>query len=112
MVIRDITKLAQEKYGWNYIDDKKAFDSLKLGSALKLPLLGLFADTDFPFEIDRRNMNDVYPSLEEMTRTALKALEVASKDNDQGFFLMIEGSRIDHAVCFISLLSIPKLNPL
>lgn len=94
---RDITKLAQEKHGWTYIDDRSGFDSLKLGSEVKLPLLGLFSPTDIPFELDRRNMNDVYPSLDEMARTALKALEAATEDSEQGFFLMIEGSRIDHA---------------
>ncbi|TVY20942.1 Repressible alkaline phosphatase [Lachnellula arida] len=94
---RDITKLAQEKYGWNYIDNREDFDALKLGSAVKLPLLGLFAGYNIPYELDRRNMNDVYPSLDEMARTALKALEAATQDSDKGFFLMIEGSRIDHA---------------
>jgi alkaline phosphatase len=94
---RDITKLAQDKYDWTYIDNKKAFDRLESGNGVKLPLLGLFADSDFPFEIDRRNMEDQYPSLNEMTRTALKALEAATQDSDKGFFLMIEGSRIDHA---------------
>lgn len=94
---RDITKLAQEKYGWNYINDRAGFDSLKLGKNVKLPMLGLFATTDIPFEIDRRQMNDIYPSLDEMARTALAALEEATKDSDKGFFLMIEGSRIDHA---------------
>lgn len=94
---RDITKLAQEKFGWSYIDSRADFDTLDLGSNVKLPLLGLFADRDIPFELDRRNMNDVYPSLDEMARTALKALEVATADSDKGFFLMIEGSRIDHA---------------
>ncbi|KAF4612807.1 hypothetical protein G7Y89_g15566 [Cudoniella acicularis] len=94
---RDIVNLAQEKYGWNYIDDREGFDSLKLGSEAKLPLLGLFAGYNFPYEIDRRNMNDIYPSLDEMARTALTALEAATKDSDKGFFLMIEGSRVDHA---------------
>ncbi|RDL39687.1 Alkaline phosphatase [Venustampulla echinocandica] len=92
---RDITKLAQEKYGWNYIDSKQDFDSLE--GAVKLPLLGLFADYNFPFELDRRNMDDKYPSLDEMAQTALRALEAATQDSDKGFFLMIEGSRIDHA---------------
>src|ERR1700759_5468533 len=32
-----------------------------------------------------------------MTQTALKALSDATKTSDKGFFLMIEGSRIDHA---------------
>lgn len=94
---RDVTKLAQEKYGWNYVDDRAGFDKLKLGKDVNLPLLGLFAETDIPFEIDRRNQNDIYPSLDEMARTALTALEAATKNSDKGFFLLIEGSRIDHA---------------
>jgi alkaline phosphatase len=94
---KDIIKLAQEKFGWKYINDRAGFDSLELGKAVTLPLLGLFAGSDIPFEIDRRSMQDVYPSLDEMAQTALKALDEATKDSDKGFFLMIEGSRIDHA---------------
>jgi alkaline phosphatase len=94
---RDIIKLAQMTYGWDYISDRAGFDRLKLGSAVTLPLLGLFADANIPYEIDRRNMNDVYPSLDEMAWTALRALDAATKNSDKGFFLMIEGSRIDHA---------------
>ncbi|RFU24829.1 hypothetical protein B7463_g11508, partial [Scytalidium lignicola] len=94
---KDITKLAQESFGWSYVNNREGFDSLDLGKAVKLPLLGLFAERDIPFEIDRQNMNDIYPSLDEMARTALTALEAATKDSDKGFFLMIEGSRIDHA---------------
>ncbi|KAK4694429.1 alkaline phosphatase, partial [Lecanoromycetidae sp. Uapishka_2] len=92
----DVIEMAKNK-DFNYVGDKKGFDGLDFGSAVKLPLLGLFAHTDIPYEVDRRNMNDIYPSLDEMARTALKALSDATKDSDQGFFLMIEGSRIDHA---------------
>jgi alkaline phosphatase len=93
---KDIIAMGK-KEGFEYVGDRAGFDGLKLGSAVKLPLLGLFADTDIPYEIDRRNENDVYPSLDEMAQTALKALSAATKDSDKGFFLMIEGSRIDHA---------------
>ena len=94
----DIAELAQKKYNWSYINSRKEFDKLNAdGGAVKLPLMGLFAATDFPFEIDRRNMNEDYPSLDEMARTALRALEAATEGSEQGFFLMIEGSRIDHA---------------
>ncbi|RDW94715.1 alkaline phosphatase [Coleophoma crateriformis] len=92
----DVTQLAQERYGWSYIDKKADFDALQLGSAVKLPLLGLFAPYNFPFKIDRPT-SEVYPSLPDMARTAIKALEAATQDSDKGFFLMIEGSRIDHA---------------
>ncbi|KAL5361941.1 alkaline-phosphatase-like protein [Aspergillus floccosus] len=93
---RDLVEIAK-KDGFHYLDDRRSFDSLNGGADAQLPLLGLFAETDIPFEIDRRNQNDVYPSLEEMTRTALKTLSQATADSDQGFFIMIEGSRIDHA---------------
>lgn len=91
---RDLIEKADE-HDWNYIGSREDFDNL--GSSIKLPLLGLFAPTDIPFEIDRRHVDTEYPSLEEMTKTALRALKDATKDSDQGFFIMIEGSRIDHA---------------
>jgi len=90
----DVVKLA-ENGGWSYIDNRDDFDSL--GSSVKLPMLGLFAGGDVPYEIDRRYQDKTYPSLKEMARTALEALSAATKDSDQGFFIMIEGSRIDHA---------------
>ncbi|KAL8779403.1 MAG: hypothetical protein Q9213_006953 [Squamulea squamosa] len=93
---RDIVDLAK-KNGFSYVSDRKGFDGLNFGTGVKLPLLGLFADTDIPYEVDRRKMDDVYPSLDEMARTALTALQDATEDSDKGFFLMIEGSRIDHA---------------
>ena len=93
----DVTALAQAQYNWTYLNDRKAFDALKGGDKAELPLLGLFASYNVPFELDRRNMNDVYPSLSEMTATALRTLERATSDSDEGFFIMIEASRIDHA---------------
>jgi len=93
---KDIVAMAEEK-GWNYVDNRKDFDGLTFGSSVELPLLGLFAKYDIPFELDRRNQDDVYPSLDEMTDLAIRALSDATRDSDQGFFLMIEGSRIDHA---------------
>lgn len=93
----NVAGLAQEKYGWTYADDREGFDALDGGDKVNLPFLGLFAPTDIPFELDRRNMNDIFPSLSEMATTALRALEKATADSDKGFFLMIEGSRIDHA---------------
>ena len=93
---KDVVEMAKDK-GFSYISDRAGFDDLKMGSAVHLPLLGLFASTDIPFEIDRRFEEDKYPSLDEMARTALEALSSATRDSDKGFFLMIEGSRIDHA---------------
>ncbi|KAJ4195152.1 vacuolar alkaline phosphatase [Fusarium falciforme] len=93
----DVIKLATEKHNWTYTDSRSGFDALKGGENVELPFLGLFAPSDIPFEIDRRNLNDIYPSLSEMATTALRALEKATEKSDKGFFIMIEGSRIDHA---------------
>ncbi|OLN85499.1 Repressible alkaline phosphatase [Colletotrichum chlorophyti] len=93
----DVVSRAQKEFGWTYAGDRKAFDALERGEKVSLPTIGLFAPGDIPFEIDRRNMSDVYPSLSEMAATALRALEKATEKSDKGFFLMIEGSRIDHA---------------
>lgn len=93
---RDLVGAAQMN-GFRYVSDRTGFDALGGGANVQLPLLGLFAEKDIPFEIDRRSMNEIYPSLEEMARTALRALSEATRDSEQGFFLMIEGSRIDHA---------------
>lgn len=93
---KNVLNLAR-KNGFNYVDSREDFDGLNVGSSVKLPLLGLFANTDIPYEVDRKLVDNVYPSLDEMTHTALGALSDATRDSDQGFFLMIEGSRIDHA---------------
>lgn len=93
---RDVISDAK-KAGWNYIDNRQDFDGLRFGSSVEMPLLGLFADHDIPYEVDRRFQEDTYPSLEEMADMAIRALSAATKDNGKGFFLMIEGSRIDHA---------------
>lgn len=93
---KNVVELAKRN-GFNYVDSRKDFDGLNFGSAVKLPLLGLFADADIPYEVDRKLVDDVYPSLDEMARTALGALSDATRDSEHGFFLMIEGSRIDHA---------------
>jgi len=54
------------------------------------PALGLFAMSHMSYELDR---DAGEPSIAEMTR---KAIELLS-GNEEGFFLMVEGGRIDHA---------------
>ena len=53
-------------------------------------ILGLFTPDHMNFEVDRKNSE---PSLSEMTKIGLDYLE----ENRKGFFLMVEGGRIDHA---------------
>jgi alkaline phosphatase len=66
-------------------------DTTALGTTTTLPLLGLFANSDLVHEIDRHRTDQ--PSLARMTRRALELIG----DHPEGFFIMIEGGRIDHA---------------
>ncbi|XP_041946167.1 alkaline phosphatase, tissue-nonspecific isozyme [Alosa sapidissima] len=53
-------------------------------------VLGLFEPSDLPYNLERNKETD--PSLTEMVDVALKIL----KNNPNGFFLLVEGGRIDH----------------
>lgn len=79
--------------GWTYVDQKEEFLSLDYSST-SLPFMGFFADEKMAYEIDRDDTKE--PSLAEMTTFALNLLAEQTKDKDQGFFIMIEGSRVDH----------------
>lgn len=54
-------------------------------------VLGLFTMSHLPYAVDR--IEGQTPSLAQMTQ---KGIDLLSKDKD-GFFLMVEGGRIDHA---------------
>lgn len=53
-------------------------------------LMGLFEPMDMLYELDRDNQTD--PSLPEMVNAAIRIL----RKNPKGFFLLVEGGRIDH----------------
>ncbi|KAI3637649.1 hypothetical protein MIR68_004298 [Amoeboaphelidium protococcarum] len=91
----DLEHLASKHLGYStVINSRSEFDQLT-GSADELPLLALFTDQDMSYEIDRNPAEE--PSLAEMTAVALKQLADLSKNSDKGFFILVEGSRIDHA---------------
>lgn len=56
-------------------------------------LFGLFNESHMQYEADRHNDIAGEPSLREMTEKAVKILD----NNDDGFFLVVESGRIDHA---------------
>lgn len=65
---------------------------------------GSFAPSALAYDFDRETLNPEQPTLAEMTE---KAIDTLSKDED-GFFLMVEGSKIDwaaHANDTIGMLS-------
>jgi len=71
-----------------YVWDKNQFDNVDPSKIDHL--WGMFEPGDMEYEVDRK-ANE--PSLTEMTQ---KAIEILSK-NENGFYLLVEGGRIDHA---------------
>lgn len=70
-------------YAWN-------LSQLEALQAMPAQVLGLFEPSHMQFEVDRAQ--DAEPSLAAMTEFALKRL----MDRSPGYFLMVEGARIDH----------------
>ncbi|MEM9810722.1 MAG: alkaline phosphatase [Pseudomonadota bacterium] len=56
-------------------------------------VLGLFEPSHMKYEIDREDDESGEPSIAAMTAFAIDRLD----HNRQGFFLMVEGGRVDHA---------------
>jgi alkaline phosphatase len=77
--------------GGAYVWDRKGFSALDPASTG--PVLGLFEPSHMQFELDREKDPAGEPSLTEMTEKAMRILERGPK----GYFLMVEGGRIDHA---------------
>lgn len=75
--------------GYDYVTNKS-----EMNESDSDKLWGLFAEKDLAYDFDRvAEGNEEEPSLAEMTEKAIKVLE---KD-EEGFFLMVEGSKIDWA---------------
>ena len=89
---RDLTKEWKAKHaGSDFVWDKKQLAAIDPKKTKHL--LGLFDTTHLEFDKDRTTKNLEEPSLTEMTT---KAIDVLSQ-NKKGFFLMVEGGRIDKA---------------
>jgi len=69
-----------------FLDDKKAMENCH-----KAPFWALYNETSMPYELERDPATT--PSLAEMTAKAIEALS----QNPNGFFLMVEGSKVDWA---------------
>lgn len=75
------------RYAWN----SEQFNALD--PAAKGQVLGLFEPGHMQFEVDRVATGGNEPSLAEMTAFAIRKLQ----SSDKGFYLLVEGGRIDHA---------------
>lgn len=74
-----------------YVADAAGLSALRPGR--QDHVLGLFTPDHLPYEVDRAREGAGVPTLAEMTT---KAISLLSADRD-GYFLMVEGGRIDHA---------------
>jgi len=73
-----------------YVFDKAGFDAL---SASTPHVLGLFNESHMQYSADITNDISGEPNISEMTTKAIDILD----NNPEGFFLMVESGRIDHA---------------
>ncbi|KAI7871354.1 alkaline-phosphatase-like protein [Spinellus fusiger] len=93
---RDLLKEAADRHHWKTIEynNKTAFDTLPTDPTV-LPAMLLFSHGHMDYTIDRNASKE--PSLTEMSNKALDLLLKSTASSEKGFFLMIEGSRIDMA---------------
>jgi alkaline phosphatase len=81
--------------GYTYAADKSEFEELQEDGLLPLPFLGLYKSADLSYEMDRDV--EAEPSLLESVKVALDTLANATERSREGYFIMVEASRIDHA---------------
>lgn len=91
---RNLTREWQDKYDDSaFIWHRDQLNNLDLENTRHL--LGLFSRSQMSYAFDRPAGESGQPTLPEMTATAIELLQHQSGDN--GFFLMVEAGRIDHA---------------
>lgn len=76
-----------------FIDENGAVDFASYTPEAGDQVLALFSKSHMPYEIDRANSDTNLASLSEITQAGLDLLSL----DEDGFFLMVEGGRIDHA---------------
>jgi alkaline phosphatase len=81
-----------EGAGYRFVEDAAGLRRAEAEGAGRI--LGFFSGSHMAYEADRDTTGGGQPSLAEMTRVAIGVLS----RNPAGYFLMVEGGRIDHAL--------------
>jgi alkaline phosphatase len=79
--------LAFTNRGYSHVSNKQELEQVRTGK-----VLGLFAERDMSFEIDRDRESE--PSVYDMTKATIRLL---SNENPNGFFAFIETENVDTA---------------
>lgn len=90
---RDLVKEFNDLGYQTFIGTRGVNEFNKINPVGEEKVFAAFTYSHLPYEIDRINSGYDLPSLAEITE---KGIDVLSK-YDKGFFMMIEGGRIDHA---------------
>lgn len=78
-----------EKKGYTFVQNEKELGNISNSEKL----IGLFHQSFLNFNLDRQMLDTQEPTLSLMTTKAIQVLE----KSEDGFFLMVESGRIDHA---------------
>ena len=78
--------------GWRVVDRESGLDNVS-ACVLKGGLIGLFSYSHMSYESNRSEDAFGEPSLEKMVKKAIEVL----KENPNGYFLLVESGRVDHA---------------
>lgn len=87
----DLVKVLRDK-GYDYVRTRA-----QMQAATGAKLFGMFAADDMVYDLDRAQFAPDQPSLAEMTRKAIELLSRSEKGQRHGFFLFVEGSKVDWA---------------
>ncbi|KAK9367211.1 alkaline-phosphatase-like protein [Lipomyces kononenkoae] len=90
----DLWSVAEDVYHWTMTSSRADFDDIRDSGAVHIPFAFIPSMGHMAYEVDRDPQLE--PSLTEMATTALDILHRKAEQQETGFFLFIEASRIDH----------------
>jgi alkaline phosphatase len=87
----NLVNVIQSK-GYAYVTNKDSMAAIGSGK-----VWGAFAPDAMAYDMDRADLAKTEPALDEMTAKAIELLAKSPKGKKSGFFLFVEGSKVDWA---------------